>query len=121
MIITDAILASFAAGIATQEERVGVVQSLAKNPQEMELVMMMMDEDYEITLDEEQASFESEGAECGGSDDDTSSLLAYSAAAFAPQSKVAQHIIDVPGHADKGSFAQRLDDLLTEVEDKTQE
>lgn len=121
MIITNEILASFAIGKVSQEERSSVRQYLAKHPQEMELVMMMMDEDCELSLDEEKELFESEGFGCGESDNDTSSLLAYSAAAFAPQRKPTQHIIDVPGHADKGSFAQRLDDLLAEVDDKTQE
>lgn len=118
---TNEILASFAEGKLTQEERISVRQELAKHPQDMELVMMMMDGDYELTLDEDQAMFEADGIPIVDSDGDASPLLAYSAAAFAPQQKALPHIIDVPGHADRGSFAQRLDDLLTEVDDKTQE
>lgn len=50
MKITDELLAAYAAGNVTETERNAVRQYLADNPSELETVMMMMDEDYELDL-----------------------------------------------------------------------
>lgn len=114
---TNEVLASFAEGKLTQEERVSVRQDLARHPRNMELVMMMMDRDYELTLDKEQAMLEAEGIPVIDSDGLASPLLTYSAAAFAPQQNAQPHIIDVPGHADNEGFDQRLDALLSDLDE----
>lgn len=51
MKISNELLAAYAEGKVTKEERNQVRQYLAGNPQELESVMMMMDEDYDIQLE----------------------------------------------------------------------
>ena len=50
MKISNELLAAYAEGKVTKEERNQVRQYLAENPQELESVMMMMDEDYELSV-----------------------------------------------------------------------
>ena len=52
MNISNELLAAYAAGNVTNDERNAVRQYLAEHPQELESVMMMMDEDYELDLDD---------------------------------------------------------------------
>lgn len=52
MKISNELLAAYAEGKVTKEERNQVRQYLAENPQELESVMMMMDEDYELSVDD---------------------------------------------------------------------
>lgn len=53
MNITNELLAAYAEGKVSQEERLAVRQYLTENPQEWDSMLMMMDEDYDITLDDE--------------------------------------------------------------------
>ena len=53
MNITNELLAAYAEGNVSDEERLAVRQYLAENPQEWDSMLMMMDEDYDITLDDE--------------------------------------------------------------------
>lgn len=53
MKITNELLAAYAEGNVSQEERLAVRQYLTENPQEWNSMLMMMDEDYDITLDDE--------------------------------------------------------------------
>ena len=53
MKITNELLAAYAEGNVSQEERLAVRQYLTENPQEWDSMLMMMDEDYDITLDDE--------------------------------------------------------------------
>lgn len=48
MEITNELLAAYAEGHVSTEERDAVRKYLAENPSELESIMMMMDEDYEI-------------------------------------------------------------------------
>lgn len=51
MIISNELLAAYAAGNVTNDERDAVRQYLVDNPQEWETIVMMMDDDYDIVLD----------------------------------------------------------------------
>ena len=53
MKITDELLAAYAEGNVSEPERQAVRQYLTDNPSELETVMMMMDEDYELEVDDE--------------------------------------------------------------------
>lgn len=53
MNITNELLAAYAEGNVSNEERLAVRQYLTENPQEWDSMLMMMDEDYDITLDDE--------------------------------------------------------------------
>lgn len=56
MNITNELLAAYAEGNVSQEERLAVRQYLTENPQEWDSMLMMMDEDYDITLDEDDVA-----------------------------------------------------------------
>lgn len=53
MKITNELLAAYADGNVSQEERLAVRQYHTENPGEWDSMLMMMDEDYDITLDDE--------------------------------------------------------------------
>lgn len=53
MNITNELLAAYAEGNVSEEERMAVRQYLTENPQEWDSMLMMMDDDYDITLDDE--------------------------------------------------------------------
>lgn len=56
MNITNELLAAYAEGNVSQEERLAVRQYLTENPQEWDSMLMMMDKDYDITLDEDDVA-----------------------------------------------------------------
>ena len=56
MEITNELLAAYAKGNVSESERESVRQYLIDNPKELESVMIMMDEDYDIQLDGHVAS-----------------------------------------------------------------
>ena len=53
MNITNELLAAYAEGNVSNEERLAVRHYLTENPQEWDSMLMMMDEDYDITRDDE--------------------------------------------------------------------
>ncbi len=110
MKISNELLAAYAEGKVSTEERNSVRQYLAKNPQELESIMMMMDNDYELEVD--------------GIDNDESSFneqkqtsfhdIALSAAAFAPQNSFSP-FSKSKGHCIKVDFNQQIDALIAEL------
>lgn len=112
MEITNELLAAYAEGNVTEQERKAVRQYLTNNPEQLETVMMMMDEDYDIDL---QDNVEMEDA-ASGTNEDSFSDICYSAAAFAPRIKPMKAIIKRQEVVNKKSFNQRLDDLLDEID-----
>lgn len=56
MNITNELLAAYAEGNVSNEERVAVRQYLTENPGEWDSMLMMMDDNYDITLDDEDIS-----------------------------------------------------------------
>lgn len=112
MEITNELLAAYAEGNVSDSERNAVRQYLADHPDQLETVMMMMDEDYDIDLEDKTEVEDVVSA----SDEGIFSDICYSAAAFAPRIVPMKNIIESPGHEDIGSFSQRLDDLLDEID-----
>lgn len=112
MEITIELLAAYAAGNVSESERNAVRQYLTENPDEMESVMMMMDEDYDLNLADD-IDFEDSAV---SEHEDSYSDICYSAAAFAPRSVPMNSIIESPGHVDNETFSKRLDDLLEDID-----
>lgn len=110
MEITNELLAAYAEGNVSESERDAVRQYLVDNPDELETIMILMDDDHEIGLDDE-----TDEESVIPSNDDLFSDICYSSAAFAPRSAPVSHHIKSPGHADNKNFNQRLDDLLDEL------
>lgn len=111
MIISNELLAAYAEGKVSTEERDAVRQYLADNPQELESVMMMMDEDYELEIDEtgENAVFLEGNQGCNSFHD-----IAYSAAAFAPSSTM-QHFSHNNHNSGSDDFNSHLECLMDEI------
>lgn len=124
MKITDEILSAYAEGKVTKKERNQVRQYLAENPQELESVMMMMDEDFELMLDDEnnlekrsevfQKDFPNMAAKV--IDPSPFSNLCLSAAAFVPIHKSVESKITIKKKRSGDSFDKRLNDLLDDME-----
>lgn len=111
MNISNELLAAYAEGNVSNDERNAVRQYLAENPQELESVMMMMDEDYDLELDNASRS------DCyvgGGLGEDTFHDIALSSAAFAPQTSCISHNID-SNTTKRSSFDEQLNELLNDV------
>ena len=112
MNISNELLAAYAAGNVTNDERNAVRQYLAEHPQELESVMMMMDEDYELVLDYvEESDFFVDGKHMADSFHD----IALSAAAFAPRMSCMNHNSVSRTTSDRNSFSQQLDELLNDI------
>ena len=112
MNISNELLAAYSAGNDTNDERDSVRQYLAEHPQELESVMMMMDEDYELDLDDaEEIDF---FVDCQHGADSFHDI-ALSAAAFAPQSSSLNHNSVSRITGGRNSFNQQLDELLDDI------
>lgn len=112
MTITSEILAAYAEGKVSGAERNAIRKYLADNPSELKSVVMMMDEDYELDVDDE----EKESLDyAGGTDDGSDFNIALSAAAFAPRSKeISKARINIYQKQRK-SFDSCINDLLDEI------
>lgn len=123
MKISNELLAAYAEGKVTKEERNQVRLYLAENPQELESVMMMMDEDYELSLDDNigcmvhleapKESFPKKDAKVARKS--SFSDLCYSAAAFAPKVNPILNRMTNVESTTKDSFDKRLDDFMDEL------
>lgn len=111
MEITNQLLAAYAEGNVSNEERSAVRQYLTEHPDQLETVMMMMDEDYEL-----EADIEDDVDNLAQSNTkDSFSNICYSAAAFAPRVMPMKSIIKGPPKLEKSNFNKRLDDLLDDI------
>lgn len=125
MKISNELLAAYAEGNVSQEERQAVRQYVMENPEELETVAMMMDEDYDMEVEEDgdkyhdstfDDSFDSPiGAVGGMLGSIAAPSLCMSAAAFAPNVMPMFSRSSAKKQTGKGSFSQRLDDLLDEL------
>lgn len=125
MKINNELLAAYAEGNVSQEERKTVRQYLMENPQELESVAMMMDEDYDLEVEEDKGkrlddisddSFDSPiGAVGGMLGSIAAPSLFMSAAAFVPKMMSFHSSIETPKHNDKKSFSDRLDSFMDEL------
>lgn len=111
MEITNQLLAAYAEGNVSNEERNAVRQYLTEHPDQLETVMMMMDEDYELEVDDE----DDVGDRAQSNMKDSFSDICYSAAAFAPRVMPMKSIIKGPPKLEKSNFRKRLDDLLDDI------
>lgn len=111
MNISNELLAAYAEGNVSNDERNAVRQYLAENPQELESVMMMMDEDYDLEPDNAGKNDFYVGGRHGEAPFHD---IALSAAAFAPQTSRISHNMDT-GTMHKNCFDQQLNALLDEI------
>lgn len=124
MTISDELLAAYVEGKVTKEERNQVRQYLAENPQELESVMMMMDEDYELTIDNKNSQTVPTNVPRRGISNIAAAVasplsfpkIRYSAAAFAPTQT--PKMMKKSGNCknkQKDSLCKKLDDLIDEL------
>lgn len=114
------LLARYVEGNVTAEERTEVREFLATHPEEMESVLCMMDDDYDLIPEDEDDNIGSMGHVDNigimGHVDEVN--LCYSAAAFAPMSGVVSGSVNQFSGSSidvqKITLADRLDDLLSE-------
>lgn len=114
MEISIELLAAFVEGRVSKEERLAVRQYLAENPEELESVMIMMDDDFDLTLDSEE-EIEERGFPNIVAMADSISSLQYSSAAFAPKQEARPNLaqkVSGKGHA---GFSKRLTQLMDEL------
>ena len=112
MKVSDELLAAYAEGHVSDAERDAVRKYLTENPDELETVMIMMDQDFDLSLDNASVRnlFDSQVGK------DSYADLCYSAAAFAPSAmpkSIKRPIKPNPGKT--SSFKSRLDNLLDEL------
>lgn len=112
MNISNELLAAYAVGNVTNDERNAVRQYLAENPRDLETVMMMMDDDYELELD---GTDENEFLVDSQHGLDSFHDIALSAAAFAPQMPCLNHNSVSRTTSDRNNFNQQLDELLDDI------
>lgn len=112
MTITSEMLAAYAEGKVSGAERDAIRKYLAENPSELKSVVMMMDEDYDLDLDEGvNKSFD---YSCGA-EDGSDFNIALSAAAFAPLGKgICKPQIN-NSRKQRKSFDSCINDLLDEI------
>lgn len=100
MDITNELLAAYAEGNVSDSERTAVRQYLAEHPEELESVMIMMDEDFDIQLEDKDRdvpsrSFDEElDALLDEIEDDDSDTNAPSVSILPLMSKAAQNVVD---------------------------
>lgn len=111
MEITNELLAAYAEGNVSEPERNAVRQYLIDNPDELETMLMMMDEDYELEVDDE----DDVGDLAQSDTKDSFSNICYSAAAFAPCVMPLKNIFKSPPKLEKSNFKKRLDNLLDDI------
>ena len=107
MEITNELLAAYSEGKVSNEERDCVRHYLTENPEELESIMLMMDEDYDLDLQEEIID------DSIAINDNSFSDISYSSAAFSPQ--ISNNHTKQSNYADRPSFEQRMDELLDEL------
>ena len=99
MEITKELLAAYAEGNVSDLERESVRQYLIDNPDEMENVMIMMDEDYDIQLDNKERTnaslvFNQELDSLLDEIDSEADINAHSVSILPIMSRAAQNVVD---------------------------
>lgn len=114
MNISNELLAAYAEGNVSEEERKIIRKYLIQNPGELESVMIMLDQDYDIDVQDDFAS----ELDSHTMDEDKNAApdLCCNAAAFVPDfgvSKMSNHKQD----RQSCNFIYEIDQLLNELED----
>lgn len=112
MEITNELLAAYAEGNVSKQERKAVRQYLTDHPEELESVMMMMDDFYDLDLDNE---YKESDNTIETSTKQSNSDICYNVAAFAPRAITMQSQIECPGRVEIEGFSRRLDDFLNDL------
>lgn len=119
MKVTNEILAAYAEGKVSVEERNQVREYLMQHPSKLESVIAMMDDDYELDVcdADDLFSVEKSGA---SSKVQSFSDIALSAAAFAPMCVECEspqpNMKKAGSSVMKGSFSERVNTLLNELD-----
>lgn len=111
MKISNELLAAYAEGNVSTEERNVVRQYLAEYPQELESVMMIMDEDYELEVGDIE---EYNDSSCKNNQQTSFHDIALSAAAFAPLN-INSSFQKAAINTERGNFNQRMEALIEEL------
>lgn len=115
MKISNELLAAYAAGNVTEEQRAEVRQYLTEHPEEMQSMVMMMDEDYELELDDADDNKDKYGKPFKGKPVEPFSIdLRYSAAAFAPSRSMSEYNAKYL-HGTTNNVSRQLDKLLDDL------
>ena len=114
MKVSNELLAAYAEGKVSDQERKAIRQYLSDNPNEMETVLMMMDDDFGLELDDEVPSETIK--EIRLHNKDSFSDICYSAAAFVPRATPFDGLNNTPQKVRKRSFQENLGDLLKELD-----
>ena len=112
MKITDQLLAAYAEGNVTEEERRMVRRHLVDHPDQIEMVVTMMDEDFELEVDDDA---DNDTIADSSSIYNSFSDLCYSAAAFVPRKKSTKNSSAKQIQHTHTTFQQRLNELLDEI------
>lgn len=119
MKVTNEILAAYAEGKVSAEERNQVREYLMQYPSKLESVMTVMDEDYELELCDADDLFSVEKSDVSRKVQSFSDI-ALSAAAFAPisvASECSQPILKKAcSSVRKESFSERMNKLIDELD-----
>lgn len=111
MEITNELLAAYAEGNVTPEERKQVRQYLTEHPDQLESVMLMMDSDYEVDVKPHKKDISFKGLRPPKMRD-----MSYTNAAFVPSASHSLHEMkDCSELIPSMTFDERLDDLLDEI------
>ena len=116
MEITNELLAAYAEGNVTPEERKAVREYLTEHPSQLESVMIMMDEDFDMEVKPQKKGISFMGSRAPKLQD-----LSIAGAAFIPSyshisfDKMEASMCADSMCADSASFDERLGDLLDEI------
>jgi hypothetical protein len=116
MEITNELLAAYAEGNVTPEERKAVREYLTEHPSQLESVMIMMDEDFDMEVKPQKKGISFMGSRIPKLRD-----LSIAGAALIPSysqisfDKMAASTCAGSMCADSASFDERLSDLLDEI------
>lgn len=112
MKITDQLLAAYAEGNVTEEERRMVRRHLTNHPDQIEVVVTMMDEDFELEVDDDA---DNDTIADSSNIYNSFSDLCYSAAAFVPRIMPKKSSSAKQNQRSHATFQQRLNELLDEI------
>ena len=111
MEITNELLAAYAEGNVTPEERKAVREYLTEHPSQLESVMIMMDEDFDMEVKPQKKGISFTGSRVPRLRD-----LSIAGAALIPSySQISFDKMAASMCADSASFDDRLGDLLDEI------
>lgn len=111
MEITNELLAAYAEGNVTPEERKAIREYLTDHPSQLEPIIMMMDEDYEMEVKPQKKEISFTSSRVPRLRD-----LSFAGAAFVPSvSHNSFDMMEASMCGDSSSFDDRIGNLLDEI------